>query len=76
MKKLSGHEMIKALSHFGFEAIRQSGIHVVLKNQHLEPVIGCVVPLHKELKIGTMKSILKMAQISENEFIDFTVKKK
>ena len=76
MKKLSGHEMIKVLSHFGFEAIRQSGSHVVLKNPESEPVIGCVVPLHKELKIGTMKSILNMAHISEQEFIDFTEKKK
>ncbi|MCK4926851.1 MAG: type II toxin-antitoxin system HicA family toxin [Candidatus Aenigmarchaeota archaeon] len=72
MKKLSGHEMIKALSLFGFEAVRQKGSHVILKKEDF----GCVVPLHKELKIGTMKSILKMAKIPENEFMDRIERKK
>ncbi|MCK4808189.1 MAG: type II toxin-antitoxin system HicA family toxin [Candidatus Aenigmarchaeota archaeon] len=72
MKKLSGHEMIKALSLFGFEAVRQKGNHVILKKEDF----GCVVPLHKELKIGTMKSILKMAKIPENEFMDRIERKK
>lgn len=31
MKKLSGHEIIKALSLFGFEQVRQKGSHVVLQ---------------------------------------------
>jgi predicted RNA binding protein YcfA (HicA-like mRNA interferase family) len=31
---------------------------------------GCVVPLHKELKIGTLSGILKQAGVSVNEFID------
>ncbi len=32
--------------------------------------IGCVVPLHRELKVGTLSGILKQAQVDPEEFID------
>ena len=69
LKKLSGHEMIKALSLFGFEPIRQTGSHIILKKKTHDGSVGCVVPAHKELKIGTIKSILKLAKITEKEFL-------
>ncbi|MBI5046110.1 type II toxin-antitoxin system HicA family toxin [Candidatus Micrarchaeota archaeon] len=30
---------------------------------------GCVVQLHKELKIGTLKGILKQARLKEDDFM-------
>jgi hypothetical protein len=30
---------------------------------------GCVVPSHKELKMGTLSGILKQADVSQDEFI-------
>ena len=41
-----------------------------MKQETEDSEIGCVVPLHRELKIGTLSSILKQAQISLEEFID------
>jgi predicted RNA binding protein YcfA (HicA-like mRNA interferase family) len=35
-----------------------------------EGKVGCVVPVHRELKVGTLKSILKQAQVSVEEFIE------
>ena len=32
--------------------------------------IGCVVPVHRELKVGTLSSILKQAQVTVEEFIE------
>jgi predicted RNA binding protein YcfA (HicA-like mRNA interferase family) len=32
--------------------------------------IGCVVPLHAELKVGTLASLLRQAQVSADEFIE------
>jgi predicted RNA binding protein YcfA (HicA-like mRNA interferase family) len=32
--------------------------------------IGCVVPIHRELKVGTLSSILKQAQVTAEEFIE------
>ncbi len=65
LRKISGKECIKILcNHFGFKAVRQRGSHIVLKKDG----IGTVVPNHKELKIGTLKGILELAKVDEEEF--------
>jgi len=33
--------------------------------------VGTVVPMHDELKIGTLKSILKLGKVDEDEFSEF-----
>jgi predicted RNA binding protein YcfA (HicA-like mRNA interferase family) len=70
MPRISSKEAIRALERLGFEQVRQTGSHVVMKKEAEEGEIGCVVPLHRELKIGTLSGILKQAQISIEEFID------
>jgi predicted RNA binding protein YcfA (HicA-like mRNA interferase family) len=66
---LSGKEIIKILNKLGFSEIRQRGSHVILK-KYLNPgETGCVVPLHKEVAVGTLKGILKQAQISTEDFL-------
>ena len=54
----------------GFEQVRQTGSHVVIKKETQEGEIGCVVPLHRELKIGTLSGVLKQARITVEDFID------
>jgi len=72
LRKLSGHELVKILCNkFGFKTLRQKGSHVILAKELLEGKIGCVVPLHPELKIGTLKGILKQAKISEEDFSNY-----
>ena len=66
---LSGLQIIKRLKKNGFIVIRQKGSHVILKKIIEDEEIGCVVPLHKELAIGTLKGILRQAKISPEEFI-------
>jgi len=69
LKKLSGRELVKILcNRFGFAIKRQRGSHVLLVKENQYGKAGCVVPLHKELKIGTLKGILRQARISEEEF--------
>jgi predicted RNA binding protein YcfA (HicA-like mRNA interferase family) len=70
MPRISSKEAIRALERLGFEQVRQTGSHVVMKKETEEGEIGCVVPLHRELKIGTLSGILKQAQISIEEFIE------
>lgn len=62
---LSGAEVIKALERLGFEQLRQRGSHVVLRRGNL----GTVVPLHKELKTGTLAGILRQAGVTQDEFL-------
>ncbi len=63
---LSGREIIRALERMGFEAVRQSGSHVVMRCGSR----GCVVPLHKPVKVGTLAGLLRQAQVDVREFLD------
>ena len=72
LRKVSGKECVKVLCNkFGFEIIRQKESHIILKKETKEGKIGTVVPMHKEIKIGTLKSVLKLAKISEDEFAKY-----
>jgi predicted RNA binding protein YcfA (HicA-like mRNA interferase family) len=67
--RVSGSEAIRALERLGFAQVRQHGSHVVLKNQTPQGEVGCVVPLHRELAIGTLRGILRQARVSVDEFL-------
>jgi predicted RNA binding protein YcfA (HicA-like mRNA interferase family) len=41
-----------------------------MKKETQEGEVGCVVPLHRELKIGTLSGVLKQARITAEDFID------
>lgn len=70
LPRISSKEAIRALERLGFEQVRQTGSHVVMKKATEEGEIGCVVPMHKELKVGTLSGILKQAQVTREEFIE------
>ncbi len=70
LPRISSREAIRALERLGFEQVRQTGSHVVMKKATEEGEIGCVVPMHQELKVGTLSGILKQAQITIEEFIE------
>ncbi len=70
LPRLSGERVVKLLTKkFGFEVSRQRGSHVVLVKYVNGRKIGTVVPLHKELKAGTLMGVLRLAQISKEDFI-------
>jgi predicted RNA binding protein YcfA (HicA-like mRNA interferase family) len=69
LRRVSGQEAVRALEQWGFVQVRQRGSHVVLKRQTPEGEIGCVVPLHRELAIGTLRGILKQAGVTPDEFV-------
>jgi predicted RNA binding protein YcfA (HicA-like mRNA interferase family) len=69
LPRLSGYEIIKILSKYGFHKTRQKGSHVMLVKELKSGKIGCVVPLHDEIESGTLLGILKQAKISKEEFL-------
>jgi predicted RNA binding protein YcfA (HicA-like mRNA interferase family) len=69
LRRISGQDAIKALEKLGFRKARQRGSHVVMKKTTPEGEIGCVVPMHHELAIGTLKGILRQAMVDKDEFI-------
>ncbi len=69
LRRVSGEQAVRALERLGFARVRQRGSHVILKRSTPEGEIGCTVPLHRELAIGTLRGILKQARVSVDEFI-------
>jgi predicted RNA binding protein YcfA (HicA-like mRNA interferase family) len=62
---VSGAEIQRALERLGFQKLRQSGSHVVMKRDSK----GCVVPMHSEVKVGTLAGLLRQAEVTPEEFI-------
>jgi predicted RNA binding protein YcfA (HicA-like mRNA interferase family) len=68
-RHLSGKQIIKVLKSMGFQQARQRGSHVIMKKDLPGGgAIGCVVPIHKEVAIGTLRALLKQAKITLEEF--------
>ena len=62
---VSGAQLVRALESLGWENVRQRGSHVRLK--HPERATAIVVPLHRELKRGTLSAILRDAGVERDE---------
>lgn len=62
---LSGTEIVRALERLGFVQVRQRGSHVVMRREGA----GTVIPLHREVKLGTLNGILRQAQIAPDQFL-------
>jgi len=70
LRRVSGEEAARVLERLGFVRVRQRGSHLILKKQTPHGAVGCVVPLHRELAIGTLRGILQMAKVSPEDFMD------
>ncbi len=66
-KPLSGKKVIRILCReFRFFVVSQKGSHVKLTAR--ESGATTIVPLHKELALGTLKGVLELAQVDNREF--------
>ena len=69
---VSGSKVIKALGRLGFEVVSQRGSHVKLKKRADGKTLLVIVPLHSELAPGTLRSILRQANLSVEELLAAT----
>jgi predicted RNA binding protein YcfA (HicA-like mRNA interferase family) len=65
-RDLPGKKIIDALKRTGFVVDRVTGSHYILFKENRR----AVVPYHKTVKIGTLKSILNQIEMSVEEFLD------
>lgn len=73
-RKISGEKLLRILCNkFNFEITGKRGSHVRISrfDQRFNRKIGSVIPMHDELRIGTLKAILKQVSISEDEIKEF-----
>jgi predicted RNA binding protein YcfA (HicA-like mRNA interferase family) len=70
LPRVSGRECIRALERLGFRRVRQRGSHVVMRRARAGDVATCVVPVHDLLDPGILRSILRQARVSVEEFVE------
>ncbi len=65
LPRISGGDCVSVLRRLGFVQVRQRGSHVILRRGQQ----GCVVPMHREMKVGTLAGVLRQAGVDADEFI-------
>lgn len=65
---LSGAEVCAILSAHGFAEVRQRGSHVVMQRREENSTITVVVPNHREIKTGTLASIIRQSRLPRSTF--------
>lgn len=72
MRKLpviSGREMVRVLNKTGFVIVGRKGSHVRLKRIRGREILIVVVPMHHELARGTLRSILRQANLTVQDLM-------
>ena len=67
-KVFSGESCCHLLRTHGFVAVRQRGSHRVMQKKEGSSTITVPVPLHKELKPGTLGSIIRQSHLDRSLF--------
>jgi predicted RNA binding protein YcfA (HicA-like mRNA interferase family) len=67
---ISGREMIRALRRAGFVVLRQKGSHVSLEKRSAEGYWRTIVPLHREIRPGTLSDILNQSGLSKEDLME------
>lgn len=57
-RDVSGVELARVLSHFGYQITRQSGSHIRLTSKRKGAEHHITIPAHAPLKVGTLSQIL------------------
>lgn len=68
LRILSGKQVCDILARHGFVEVRQRGSHVVMQRHLPETTVTVPVPDHPEIRIGTLRSIIRQSGISRSEF--------
>ncbi|GAB4380037.1 MAG: type II toxin-antitoxin system HicA family toxin [Elainellaceae cyanobacterium] len=67
-RTFSGKELCTLLEQHGFIKVRQKGSHIVMQKRTEETTVTVPVPNHKEIKRGTLLSIIRQSQLERSLF--------
>lgn len=68
LRVLSGQEVCAILERHGFTRARQRGSHIVMQRVSTDGTTTVPVPDHKELRTGTLRSIIRQSELPRSEF--------
>ena len=67
---VSGRQLLRALRRAGFLVLRQKGSHVSMEKRDAGRHWRTVVPMHREIRPGTLSDILNQTGLSKDELAD------
>ncbi len=67
LPNLSGKQVVKTFEKFGWQFARQSGSHIVLTKDG--EMASLSVPNHREVAKGTLRSLIRAANLTIDEFV-------
>jgi predicted RNA binding protein YcfA (HicA-like mRNA interferase family) len=68
LRRLSGRQTCRILADHGFEEVRQRGSHIVMQRREEGTTTTVPVPDHRELKLGTLSSIIRQTGLPRSLF--------
>ena len=64
----SGTEVGRILEQHGFHLVRQRGSHAVMQKRDGISTVTVPVPMHREVRIGTLMSIVRQSGVPRSAF--------
>jgi len=64
---LSGKEVVRLFEGFGWNVVRQSSSHIIMTKEG--EIATLSVPDHKEVAKGTLRSLIRAANLTVDEFV-------
>ena len=68
MRTLGGREVCAILRQHGFKQVRQKGSHIIMQKQVPGSTVTVPVPDHKEIRVGTLMSIIRQSGLDKSLF--------
>jgi len=69
LKIVSGNELVRFFEKYGWFVMRQKGSHIIMVKTG--EIITLSIPNHKEIAVGTLRSLLRSANISLDIYTDY-----
>lgn len=64
---LNGREVVRVFESFGWRVVRQSSSHIIMTKEG--EIATLSVPDHKEVAKGTLRSLIRAANLTIDEFV-------
>ena len=68
LRVLSGLEVCRILNKHGFTEVRKRGSHIIMQKKTGDTTITIPVPNHKEIRSGTLLSIIRQSGLNRTVF--------
>ena len=69
MKSISGKHFCKIVEQRGWILQRVTGSHHIYQNPDFDKILSIPVHKNKDLKVGTLKALMKIADLAEEDLM-------